>query len=977
MALQNPFSIEVVNLTQRKQSSCRIMICQLEFKDYDWSSSSGLFFPIYNEKIDIKINELLKIARHNSVDLVIFPELSIPEKFIEKLQEWSREQRIIIIGGSHYHKTTLGFISRSPVIINGKIFFTEKLTPSPLELSPILGEGLIGGHRIIKFTNTAIGNFAVTICSDYLSEEIKSKLDLESLDILCVPSFQKDSDLYYRRMNTDCENSREGLYILYSNFYEEKYGDGHSAVFGIMDNLYTQKLKSANHTDLNPDKKIFQFNRETSYMIADISLETKRPFINRNISTSPNFYLISTNSTFKNSELSFIQKVAHDDERYKRIDELFVAPLEYEEILKTLDQKKIVFIIGDPGIGKTYTAAKILKEHFEQGYTPIWFPGLEKEDRESQNKILTDFIPSDNQIIYFEDPFGRTIFERRDSIFQVFSPLLDKLSSLNSKIIVSSRKEIFEQFSKESLLEKELLQLRIELNIRNPSYDSSGLISIFDKLASIACDWYDKVDFRESVYQAVMSGRLSTPLAIRDLIFVSRNLKSKKDLEEHINRRNTGLVKTFALEILSAPFSTKLVLFLVYFSGFKGKSFLSQLFDDVTDALAKSRYTDIIGLSFNLEIRSQVGYRIEQFGYLKSSYKFSHPIYEEALSTLLISDTDCEIIARAIFYELIRIETKIAYAVVNKIVIKYPDVALYLFNYMREINISSNDDTLNVLLSQKLISTYTNTRNSAYFDLAFHFYPLGELVKNINSQFVGWYDVVQKITLCQRYLNNSPDDFDTSAIQNINWAFIFSNKGDSFINPKKLLNFLIICHAINQKSILIFWKIKGNTFVKRLYILLLIASDRNRLYDLLEGHPIQKELKSYGQILEESVGIKSKNKLMRKVIFSDYQYHGKITVDIGAAIAILNLRANLLPIGILNVIGEFSEGSIIAIFDERNALIGVGVSEFSSNDLKKIKGHNTSELHGILENNHSYLAIRKEFLHRLYPKQFKKWVLIK
>lgn len=206
-------SIEIIDLKQQRQKQCRIQICQLAFEQFDWNKIDGLFFIQYNDKFKLKIEYLLNIAKQNSIDLIIFPEISIPDKALEYFQTWSKEHKAIIIGGSHYHKTIQGYISRCPVIINGEIHFTEKRKPSPYEKSPILDEGLISGSKTLVFKNTMVGNLAVLICSDYLDDELKHKINLNELDLLCIPSFQRDSEFYYRRMNTDCENSENGIFI--------------------------------------------------------------------------------------------------------------------------------------------------------------------------------------------------------------------------------------------------------------------------------------------------------------------------------------------------------------------------------------------------------------------------------------------------------------------------------------------------------------------------------------------------------------------------------------------------------------------------------------------------------------------------------------------------------------------------------------------------------------------------------------------
>ena len=954
-----------------------MMICQLNAVEYNWTTSNGLSILLNDDKIYIKIKEFLKIAKLNSVDLIVFPELSIPEKLIEKIQEWSKEQEAIVICGSHYSQNSEGIISRCPIIIKGNVFFTEKIFPSPIEKSPIAGQGIISGTKVLKFVNSFIGNFAILICSDYLEDNLKKDLDLQSLDILCVPAFQRNSKLYHDRMNIDCENSESGLYILYSNFKDVKYGDGKSSLFGIMDNLFSEKLREANYTDLNPSKKLFQFNTESEFLIGDLNIVNKRPYVNRTISTEPNFRFITTNTQTKNKDLAFIQKVAHDDERYKRIDELYVEPTEYKEIEEMLNKKSIVFIVGDPGIGKTYTAVKLLKKYFEKGYDPIWFAGLEKEDRELQSKVLSNFVPSERQIVYFEDPFGRTSFERRDSLFQIFSPLLDILSNLNCKIIVTSRKEIFETFTKESLLENEVLELRKELNIRNPSYNSESLCLIFDKLASIICDWYSIEEFRNLVYLAINSGKITTPLAIRDLVFVSRHVKLKESLLDHIDRRGNEIIKVFALEILSSSITTKTILYLTYFCGGKGKPFLADLFMNVGKELI-SLNLPMASLSLNVEIRSQIGYRIEQFGSIKSAYKFSHPVYEESLANLIMSDHHCETIAKVIIQELAKKDIRSAFLTINKYVVKFPEVSLLLFKYMLEINSRIEDKSLRLILAQKLISTYYSTKNEDFFNLALHFYSLEMVVVDINKKFIDWNDLSQKLNLCVRYINNSPFNFNSSRVNDIEWETVLSNKNDYYFMPSKLLHLLVLCVSINPNSLSIFIEKKGTSLIKKVYFLL-NENDRKRLLNLLQDHSIQGELEKYRNSIERISDLKSSKKInsIKNVIFSDQKYYGKVVIDPGAQKAISKPWVNLLPVGVNKVIGKFSSGSIIGVFGENDYFLGVGVVEYSSDDLRKIMKHSSNEFQELIGYYHTSCAIKADFIKRFKNiKETKKWIYI-
>ncbi|PWV53258.1 PUA domain-containing protein [Chitinophaga sp. S165] len=967
-------TIEIIDLGKNKQSCCRVMNCQVNANEFQWQKESGLYFLQKSEKLTVKIREFLKIAKQYTIDVLVFPELSVPESLIGLLQEWSNQHGTIVICGSHYYKTANGYISRCPIIISGVVYFSEKLNPAPIEKSPIEGDGIVKGTRVLKFVNSSIGNFSVLICSDYLDDDLKKRLNLNSLDCLFVPSFQKESDLYYSRMDIECSNSQTGLYIVYSNFYDGKNGDGRSAFFGLMDRLFTDKLKERGFTDLQPKTKLFEFRKETEYVIHEFSLEEKRPFINRSIETNPNVMLVSASSSTVSKDLLFIQKIANDDERYQRIEELYVPPKEYEDIYHTLEKSNLVIIIGDPGIGKTYTAVRIMKDYFNKGFEPIWFSGLEKEDRDMQSKALRDFTPTEKQVVYFEDPFGRTVFEKRESLLQVFSPLVDKLAEYKSKIIITSRKEVFEDFSKESLLEKDVILLKRELNVRNPSYDDDGLISIFNKLAALVCPWYDDSEFRDIVHLAITEKKITTPLSIRDLVFVSRSITTIEELNELIEKRENEIVKVFALEILATGLTTKIILYLTFFCGLKGKLLVSELFERVSKHLVSLNFA-VHSFSLNLEIRSQIGYRIEQLGQIKTAYRFSHPVYEEALAILFSSDKHCELISKAIIKEFSVIDPKSAYITLNKLVAKYPEMSLSLFRHLLEEDRQIKDDYLKVLLSKKLIAVYYETNIADFFFLATEYYPLGDLINNINSIDHQEKDLINKLELVLRYMNNSPQGFDSSAINKIDFYRILSNTRYVF-QPNKLLQILSLSHRIDPTSIKVFTTAHDLSIIKRIF-LGIEKPGRVYYYKLFENNAaIQVELYNLQKYVEKSGSEEIGQILYKKILFSEFKYYGKIIIDPGAANAIKRLKRNLLPVGIIDVIGDFPAGVVVGIFDTRNTIIGVGITEYPSSILHVLKGYSSNAFFELIGYFHSSCAIKDKLLHRFWHynrHEVKKW----
>jgi len=75
---------------------------------------------------------------------------------------------------------------------------------------------------------------------------------------------------------------------------------------------------------------------------------------------------------------------------------------------------------------------------------------------------------------------------------------------------------------------------------------------------------------------------------------------------------------------------------------------------------------------------------------------------------------------------------------------------------------------------------------------------------------------------------------------------------------------------------------------------------------------------------------------------------GTLTIDDGAALALEKKGKSLLPIGIKEVQGEFEVGSVVNVRSESGALVARGLTEYASRDVRKIKGHRTSEIASLL-----------------------------
>ncbi len=88
---------------------------------------------------------------------------------------------------------------------------------------------------------------------------------------------------------------------------------------------------------------------------------------------------------------------------------------------------------------------------------------------------------------------------------------------------------------------------------------------------------------------------------------------------------------------------------------------------------------------------------------------------------------------------------------------------------------------------------------------------------------------------------------------------------------------------------------------------------------------------------------------------------GEIIVDQGAKRAVRDRGKSLLPSGIKNVSGRFEKGGVVKVVDEDGREIARGLSNYSSGDVKRIKGRKTSEIPSILGE-----MLYQEVIHRDY-----------
>ena len=104
---------------------------------------------------------------------------------------------------------------------------------------------------------------------------------------------------------------------------------------------------------------------------------------------------------------------------------------------------------------------------------------------------------------------------------------------------------------------------------------------------------------------------------------------------------------------------------------------------------------------------------------------------------------------------------------------------------------------------------------------------------------------------------------------------------------------------------------------------------------------------------------KAKMQARKRWIAYNAKAHGKIIVDAGAREVLAKKNKSLLACGVKGVEGKFSYGDVVAIVDGKGIEFAKGLSNYSAEDLVKIKGMSTKESERVVTE-----AFYQEVVHR-------------
>lgn len=86
----------------------------------------------------------------------------------------------------------------------------------------------------------------------------------------------------------------------------------------------------------------------------------------------------------------------------------------------------------------------------------------------------------------------------------------------------------------------------------------------------------------------------------------------------------------------------------------------------------------------------------------------------------------------------------------------------------------------------------------------------------------------------------------------------------------------------------------------------------------------------------------------KRFILAGPKSNGRITVDAGAEKILREGKSSLLPVGVVNVKGEFGRGDTVTIQNEQGLEIAFGLANYDSESMQEIQGRQSGEIESVL-----------------------------
>src|SRR5215831_1755963 len=158
-----------------------------------------------------------------------------------------------------------------------------------------------------------------------------------------------------------------------------------------------------------------------------------------------------------------------------------------------------------------------------------------------------------HNIIYFEDPFGKTEYEvtADEGIIRNIASVIETVENTDDTyVIITSRDEVFMDFRRKIIAKVDLRKYEKKLNVKN-TYDYEKRKEMLVRWANVTnSKWLEDEDLKSTVFETIKDeSNLPTPLNIKDFIIATVNVTDEQKLLKILKAKSIETAKGFAQEI--------------------------------------------------------------------------------------------------------------------------------------------------------------------------------------------------------------------------------------------------------------------------------------------------------------------------------------------------------------------------------------------------------------------------------------------
>ncbi len=263
---------------------------------------------------------------------------------------------------------------------------------------------------------------------------------------------------------------------------------------------------------------------------------------------------------------NFLRNIGYDRElevprsRFRSLPTLYVKPIQYDDICSKLEKEHVVFIIGEPHLGKTYTAFYLLWEYYQNGYEVLHIRhdrlvSLLHQHDSDMKKLLLDLFTSEKglpRIIHFDDPFGETMERRTDMFAKGLDTFLDLARQYEQlRLIVTTRLNIFRESMGEIHDRTKVEELEKDIRVHT-SYRRDILLDILRRYTRFYNPLWTTDEKIVEALDEQLPDLLPAPHNIEFFVRTSERLTSLEEVLRHVEK-SKEMIKALGEWMASLP----------------------------------------------------------------------------------------------------------------------------------------------------------------------------------------------------------------------------------------------------------------------------------------------------------------------------------------------------------------------------------------------------------------------------------------